>query len=83
MQKILLSIILSFCCSLAWTQTKSNDSTATVKPKKNIDFNVLPYISYNRNLELKFGAIPMMMYKINPADTISELEKFFKKGNSC
>ena len=72
MQKILLAIILTLCCSLAWTQTKSNDSTATaVKPKKNIDFNVMPYISYNRNLEFMFGAIPMMMYKINPADTIS------------
>jgi hypothetical protein len=72
MQKTLLSIFLLLCSSLVWTQKKSNDSTAiTVKPKKNIDFNVMPYLNYNRDLDFMFGAIPMMMYKINPADTIS------------
>ncbi|MDQ6469836.1 BamA/TamA family outer membrane protein [Flavobacterium sp. LHD-80] len=53
-------------------QSKSTDSTSTAKtPTKNIDFNVMPYISYNRTMDFMFGAIPMMMYKTNKADTIS------------
>ncbi|MCV9929788.1 BamA/TamA family outer membrane protein [Flavobacterium sp. LS1R49] len=72
MQKILPTILLLFCCSWAWTQAKLADSTATSKPKtKNIDFNVMPYVNYNRTLDFMFGAIPMMMYKLNKTDTIS------------
>lgn len=71
MQKISLFIVL-LCCSPAWTQTKSTDSIAASKSKvKNIDFNIMPYLNYNRTLEFMFGAIPMMMYKVNKADTIS------------
>ncbi len=72
MQKILSLLLLFLWCSFASAQTKPADSTATSKPKpKNIDFNVMPYINYNRTLDFMFGAIPMMMYKINPADSIS------------
>lgn len=72
MQKISLFIVLFFCCYPAWTQTKSTDSIAASKSKaKNIDFNIMPYLNYNRTLEFMFGAIPMMMYKVNKADTIS------------
>jgi len=73
MQKISILVILFLYCSLACSQTNSADSikTSKVLPKKNIDFNVMPYISYNRTLDFMFGAIPMMMYKTDKTDTIS------------
>lgn len=72
MQKFLPFIILLFLySSKICSQTKSADSTAKSKANKNIDFNVMPYLNYNRTLDFMFGAIPMMMYKINKADTIS------------
>ncbi|MBJ2127296.1 BamA/TamA family outer membrane protein [Flavobacterium sp. IB48] len=71
MQKI-LAIILSLYFSLSWAQKKSEDSTAVSNSHvKNIDFNVMPYLNYNRTLEFMFGAIPMMMYKLDKTDTIS------------
>jgi hypothetical protein len=72
MQKFLPPIMLFLCCSCIWSQAKVADSTAKSPAKtKNIDFNVMPYINYNRTLDFMFGAIPMMMYKVNKADTIS------------
>lgn len=73
MKKVLLgSIMLFLWCSLAWTQTKSADSiTVSKKQTKRVDFNVMPYINYNRTLDFMFGAIPMMMYKLDKSDTIS------------
>jgi len=38
---------------------------------KSIDIKVVPYVSYNRTYEFMFGAVPMMMHKINKTDTIS------------
>lgn len=72
MQKFLPFLIFFLCCSGVWSQAKVADSTAKSPVKtKNIDFNVMPYINYNRTLDFMFGAIPMMMYKVNKADTIS------------
>ncbi|MFH6948842.1 BamA/TamA family outer membrane protein [Flavobacterium sp. FlaQc-51] len=72
MQKIFpFILIIFFWCSVAWTQTKSKNSISKPQADKNIDFNVLPYLNYNRTLDFMFGAIPMMMYKINKTDTIS------------
>ena len=71
MQKILPFLIIILWSSGVWSQAKSTDSIAKTKANKNIDFNVMPYLNYNRTLEFMFGAIPMMMYKINKADTIS------------
>lgn len=71
MQKILPFIIIFLWSSGICSQTKSKDSIAKSKADKNIDFNVMPYLNYNRTLEFMFGAIPMMMYKVNKADTIS------------
>jgi len=31
----------------------------------------MPFLSYNRNLQFMFGAIPMAMYKLNKKDTIA------------
>jgi outer membrane protein assembly factor BamA len=73
MKKILLvSMILFLYCSSVRSQTKPDDSSAISKAyTKSIDFNVMPYINYNRTLDFMFGAIPMMMYKLDKADTIS------------
>ncbi|TYA56685.1 BamA/TamA family outer membrane protein [Formosa maritima] len=38
---------------------------------KNVDFTVMPFLSYNRNVKFMFGAIPMVMYRTNKQDTIS------------
>ncbi|MGY0392723.1 BamA/TamA family outer membrane protein [Bizionia sp. KMM 8389] len=35
------------------------------------EFNVVPYLNYNNNLEFMFGAIPMIMYKVDKEDTVS------------
>lgn len=72
MQKHLLIVLFFLCFTSTFAQEKTSDTTKNVQPqKKNIDFNVMPYISYNRTLDFMFGAIPMMMYKTNKADTIS------------
>lgn len=68
----ILFVSLFFCNSFMWAQTNPADSIQKAKPEtRNIDFNVMPYVSYNRTLDFMFGAIPMMMYKLNKADTIS------------
>ncbi|KFF12597.1 BamA/TamA family outer membrane protein [Flavobacterium hydatis] len=72
MHRILSTILLFLFCLCASSQTKPADSIAKAKAEpKNIDFNVMPYLNYNRTLDFMFGAIPMMMYKLNKADTIS------------
>ncbi|WP_051210024.1 hypothetical protein [Gelidibacter mesophilus] len=35
------------------------------------EFNVVPYINYNKNLDFMFGVIPMYMYPFDKEDTIS------------
>lgn len=71
MQKISTIVIFLLYSSLVWSQTNSADSTKTQVQPKNIDFNVMPYISYNRTVDFMLGAIPMMMYKMDKTDTIS------------
>ncbi|WP_199287723.1 hypothetical protein [Pseudotamlana carrageenivorans] len=43
----------------------------TLLNKKKVDFSIMPFVSYNRNLDFMIGAIPMMMYKLDGQDTIS------------
>lgn len=43
----------------------------SLKKEKKVDFSVMPYLSYNRNLDFMIGVIPMGMYRIDPLDTIS------------
>lgn len=72
MQKISTIVIFLLYSSLVWSQTNSADSIKTPEGQpKNIDFNVMPYISYNRTVDFMLGAIPMMMYKMDKTDTIS------------
>lgn len=69
---LLFSLMLFLWYSWGWTQEKQTDSTkSSVEKTKNIDFNVMPYLNYNRTLDFMFGAIPMMMYKFDKTDTIS------------
>ncbi|MDQ6470608.1 BamA/TamA family outer membrane protein [Flavobacterium sp. LHD-80] len=72
MQKFLLLFLSFLCYSVLWSQKKTADTTALQSPHtKSIDFNIMPYLNYNRTLDFMFGAIPMMMYKIDKTDTIS------------
>ncbi|WP_149207634.1 BamA/TamA family outer membrane protein [Flavobacterium johnsoniae] len=73
MKKMLLFLLMLFLWySWGWTQEKQTNSTkSSVEKTKNIDFNVMPYLNYNRTLDFMFGAIPMMMYKFDKTDTIS------------
>lgn len=49
------------------------DSTRSKKTadEKKIELSIMPYLSYNRNLKLMLGVIPMGMYRLNQNDTIS------------
>ena len=68
---LLPAIILVFSvCQVNGQDT--TDSTATQEAHaKKVDFSLMPFLRYNRNLELMFGVIPMMMYKLDPSDSIS------------
>ncbi len=54
-------------------QTQSTDSIAETKEKKEkrVELTVMPFVSYNRNLEMMYGVLPMAMYRINRNDSIS------------
>jgi len=73
MLKCTLLILLSVISFAILGQTAVTDSISDkrVKEEKNVDFNVMPFMSYNRNLKFMYGALPMAMYKLNPNDTIS------------
>lgn len=63
--------MIFFCSFFGFGQIKT-DSTATPKKEnKKFDFNVMPYLNYNRTLDFMFGAIPMVMYKMDKKDSIS------------
>ncbi|WP_067146204.1 BamA/TamA family outer membrane protein [Pseudotamlana agarivorans] len=70
---ILFLAYFTFFLTNAYTQ-QNNEQTAkqhdTLQQKK-VDFSVMPYMSYNRNLDFMIGAIPMMMYKLDGEDKVS------------
>jgi hemolysin activation/secretion protein len=71
MKQTLLIVLFTFYLSYAFGQ-KLADSVPAQKPnEKPVELRIMPFLSYNRNLEFMFGAIPMMMYKFNKKDTIS------------
>jgi len=70
MRHFLLLLFFAGFVSSSFAQ-KITDSVPKKAKEKRIELRVMPYLSYNRNLEFMFGAIPMMMYKLNEADTIS------------
>jgi outer membrane protein assembly factor BamA len=68
MRPFLLLLFFIGLINFSFGQTKTD---SIPKKEKKIELRVMPYLSYNRNLEFMFGAIPMMMYKLNEKDTIS------------
>lgn len=66
---LLLLLLIGFTASSLGQNTA--DSISKETNEKNVEFRIMPYLSYNRNLEFMFGAIPMTMYKVNKKDTIS------------
>lgn len=68
----LIALILPLILGTSAFAQKREDATqdSTVKEKK-VDFSVMPFLSYNRNLKFMIGAIPMAMYRPNPKDTLS------------
>lgn len=53
-----------------FAQKIESDTTITKKEKK-VEFTVMPFVNYNRNLKFMIGAIPMMMYKLDKGDEVS------------
>lgn len=66
---LLISLALHVYAQKQEENVSADDSTALAE--KNVKLQVMPFISYNRNLEFMFGAIPMMMYKLDKKDQIS------------
>lgn len=73
MQKYTLIVSFFLLSQFGFSQIQVVDSTNSeeVKLEKRVDFTVMPFLSYNRNLEFMFGVIPMMMYKLDQNDDIS------------
>ncbi|SHO64240.1 BamA/TamA family outer membrane protein [Algoriphagus zhangzhouensis] len=64
-------ILLSFVLLLTFTQFSFSQESDSLPKQKKVEVSVMPYMSYNRNLDFMIGVIPMGMYRINPSDTIS------------
>jgi outer membrane protein assembly factor BamA len=71
MKQTLVIVFFTFCYTCAFCQTRTDSSQAQKPKEKNVELRVMPYLGYNRNLQFMFGAIPMMMYKLNKKDTVS------------
>ncbi len=71
MKKTLFMFFFTLCYLCAFSQTRPDSIPKQKIKEKNIELRVMPYLSYNRNLQFMFGAMPMMMYKVNKKDTIS------------
>ncbi len=67
---VLLSILVfSFCIGTEIQgQNTPNNKDST---DKTLSFVPIPYLNYNRSMGFSFGAVPMIMYKLNKKDTIS------------
>jgi outer membrane protein assembly factor BamA len=67
MRVVIILLVLLSSVNFSFSQSKENEAA----PKKSKKIKIVPYISYNRTYEFMFGAVPMMMYKVNKKDTIS------------
>lgn len=63
--KYLILVLILLLPFIGYSETKK-DST-----DKNVSFVPIPYLNYNRSMGFSFGAVPMIMYKLNKKDTIS------------
>lgn len=70
---LLVTLFVMFIFVDCYSQKQQSDSIKPIDSLKyqKFDFTVMPFLSYNRNLEFMFGAIPMTMYKLDQKDTIS------------
>ncbi|MBN3581487.1 BamA/TamA family outer membrane protein [Algoriphagus aestuarii] len=67
----LLAFCLFFSIGIVHSQNEGSSSDSTVISEKNGKLQVMPFLSYNRNLKFMIGAIPMYMYKLNKEDLVS------------
>src|SRR5271170_56669 len=71
MKRALLLSFFALCYTCAFCQARV-DTVPKQKPKeKKVELRLMPYLSYNRNFQFMFGALPMMMYKLHTKDTVS------------
>ena len=63
---ILVTLITALSAQAQLEEKKDNPTN-----DNKIDFAPIPYVSYNRTYDFIFGAVPMIMYKLNARDTIS------------
>jgi hypothetical protein len=61
-----LLILLTLLCIPIGTFSQEG-----LKKEKKITIVPVPYVSYNRTYDFMFGAVPMLMYKVNKNDSIS------------
>lgn len=65
-------LILSFIFILGEAHSQNEKPPAdSIALEKNGEFQVMPFLSYNRNLKFMIGVIPMYMYRLNKEDQIS------------
>ncbi|MBD0822539.1 BamA/TamA family outer membrane protein [Aestuariibaculum marinum] len=72
-KKLLLLSILSLSFTIVNAQSDSSNSKKmkdSTKEKK-VELKIMPYLSYNRNLKVMLGIIPMANYRLNANDSIS------------
>ncbi len=73
MKRFIPILLFSFCFFAdvhSQEQTQSTQQSDTLQQKK-FEFQVMPFLSYNRNLKFMLGAIPMLMYRLDNEDKIS------------
>ncbi len=69
---ILFFIILGNVCLLKAQSSPADTLQSKTKTEiKRVELTIMPFMSYNRNLEVMFGVMPMAMYRIDDNDTIS------------
>ncbi|MDW7693361.1 BamA/TamA family outer membrane protein [Flammeovirgaceae bacterium SG7u.111] len=72
MKNIYLKILLGSLLTLSLFEGHTQDIPASADgDSSNFNFVPVPYLNYSRSTGLAVGALPMAMYKLNPADTIS------------
>lgn len=73
MRRSIITFLLVISSSLIFPQESVKDSldASGDENTKNVNFRLMPYGSYNRNLKFMLGVMPMMMYKMNKKDDVS------------
>ncbi len=65
LQKMVIILFSTFLGTLHAQKSKES------KKDKPVKLRVLPYINYSRTLDFQAGVVGMLMYRLNPNDTIS------------